>query len=129
MAKVSVLVDTDVFIDYFNSGRLAALFDSGQVTIYYSVVTRKELLSKPGLRQAEREAIRKQLVHHRMIKLDEAITRRYSELRDRYRWLEKEDALIAATALVKKLPLLTRNWKHFKLIEGLMLPTVTPAPG
>jgi predicted nucleic acid-binding protein len=35
--------------------------------------------------------------------------------------MEKEDALIAATALVKKLPLVTRNVKHYKSIQGLIL--------
>jgi hypothetical protein len=35
--------------------------------------------------------------------------------------LEKEDALIAATALAKRLPLMTRNWRHFRVIRGLTL--------
>jgi predicted nucleic acid-binding protein len=35
--------------------------------------------------------------------------------------IAKEDALIAATALQKKLPLLTRNWKHYRRIKGLVL--------
>ena len=30
MAKVSVLVDTDVFIDYFNTGRFSSVFDSSR---------------------------------------------------------------------------------------------------
>ncbi len=28
MAKISLLLDTDIFIDYFNTGRFHALFDS-----------------------------------------------------------------------------------------------------
>ena len=35
--------------------------------------------------------------------------------------MTKEDALIAATALHKKLPLLIRNWKHYRKIKGLVL--------
>jgi predicted nucleic acid-binding protein len=35
--------------------------------------------------------------------------------------LEREDALIAATALDKRLPLLTRNWRHFRRVPGLTL--------
>lgn len=88
MAKVSVLVDTDVFIDYFNSGRFSFLFNSTRFTVYYSVVTKKELLSKTGLR-------------------------------DQYPSLEKADALIAASALIKNLPLVTRNKKHFQIVAGL----------
>jgi predicted nucleic acid-binding protein len=119
MAKVPVLVDTDVFIDYFNSGRFSALFDSPRFTVYYSVITKKELLSKPGLREAERRAILQELGRCRIVKLTEVVTARYSELRDRYPALEKEDALIAASALVKNLPLVTRNKKHFQIVAGL----------
>lgn len=32
MAKISVLVDTDIFIDYFNTSRFHALFDSSRFT-------------------------------------------------------------------------------------------------
>lgn len=119
MAKVSVLVDTDVFIDYFNSGRFSSLFDSSRFTVYYSVVTKKELLSKPGLREAERQAVLHELSRCRLVKLTEAVATRYSELRERYPSLEKEDALIAASALVKNLPLVTRNKKHFRIVAGL----------
>jgi len=119
MAKVSVLVDTDVFIDYLNSGRFSSLFDPARFTVYYSIVTQKELLSKPGLREAGRQEIHAELSRYRLVSLTESITVRYSELRDRYPSLEKEDALIAATALVKNLPLVTRNKKHFQVITGL----------
>ena len=119
MAKVSVLVDTDVFIDYFNSGRFSSLFDSSRFTVYYSVVTKKELLSKPGLREAERQAILHELSQCRIVKLTEAITTRYFELRERHPSLDKEDALIAASALVKSMPLVTRNKRHFRIVVGL----------
>ncbi len=121
MAKVRFLIDTDVFIDYLNTGFLRAIFESKDFEIYYSVVTRKELLSKRGLKEAERQAILFTLKQHRIIPLNNRITTRYSELRRKYPFLEKEDALIAATALVRSLPLLTRNWKHYKAIEGLIL--------
>lgn len=66
MAKVSVLVDTDIFIEYFITSRFHARFDS--------------------------------------------ITARYSDLRRRHPALDKGDALIAATAHVKRLPLMTRAY-------------------
>jgi hypothetical protein len=62
MAKVSVLVEADVFIDYFHTGRFSTLFNSTRFTIYYSLVTKKELLTKPGFRDAEREAILAELI-------------------------------------------------------------------
>ncbi len=119
MAKVSVLIDTDVFIDYFNTGRFSVLFDRTRFVAYYSIVTKKELLSKPGLRDAERQAILQELRACRIVKLTISITTRYTELRHRHPSLEKADALIAASALVKNLPLVTRNKRHFKIVAGL----------
>lgn len=122
MAAVRLLVDTDILIDYFNIGRFSWL-DDPQNRIYYSVVTRSELLAKEGLKASEREAIDEALRRFRSVPLGPAIAARYSALRSQYPSLEKEDALIAATALVKGLPLMTRNWKHFRRITGLSLYT------
>ena len=121
MAKISLLLDTDIFIDFFNNGRFHALFDSSRFTVYYSIVTKKELLTKPGLRENEREAILAELIRCRLIALSEPITARYSELRRQHPSLDKGDALIAATALVKHLPLMTRNKRHFRMVTGLTL--------
>lgn len=121
MAAVRVLVDTDILIDYFNTRGYSWLLDDRRNRVYYSVVTRKELLSKEGLKDAERQAIKETLRRFRLVPLTSAIAARYSDLRRRYPDLEKEDALIAATALVKHLPLMTRNWKHFRHIAGLTL--------
>lgn len=121
MAKVKLLIDTDIVIDYLNTGLLRTIFEDRGFEVYYSVVTKKELLFKPGLKETERQAILFTLRRHRIIPLDDRITGTYSDLRRRYPSLEKEDALIAATALVKKLPLVTRNVKHYKNIQDLIL--------
>lgn len=121
MAKVSVLVDTDIFIDYFNTGRFSSLFDTARCTVYYSIITKKELLTKSGLRDAERDAILEELRPCRLINLSRAIAARYSDLRRRYPRLGKSDALIAATALVKHLPLVTGNTRHFRIVKDLAL--------
>ena len=121
MAKVKLLIDTDIVIDYLNTGLLRTIFEDRGFEVYYSVVTKKELLSKPGLKETERQAVLFTLRRHRIIPLDDRITGTYSDLRRRYPSLEKEDALIAATAIVKKLPLITRNVKHYKNIQGLIL--------
>ena len=102
MAAVRILVDTDIFIDDFNAGQYAGALDDRPATIYYSVVTRKELLGKPGLKDSERQAI-------------------VDAVRRSTPGLEREDALIAATALDKRLPLMTRNWRHFRRVPGLTL--------
>lgn len=79
MAKISVLVDTDIFIDYFNTGRFSTLFDSPR------------------------------------------FASRYSLLRHRHPSLEKGDALIAATVLVKQLPLLTSKTRHYRMVQEIDL--------
>ena len=121
MAKVKILIDTDIFIDYLNVGFLDRIFEGKAFQVYFSAVTRKELLSKPGLRDSERKAIVHILKKHRLIRLDRRIAIRYGDLRQAHPSLDKEDALIAATALVRRLPLLTRNLKHYRIIKGLVL--------
>jgi len=82
-------------------------------------------LAKRGLKEAKRQAILVTLNRHRIVPLDNRMARMYSDLRRKHPSLEKEDALIAATALVRRLPLATRNWKHYKVVAGLTLFTGT----
>lgn len=121
MEKISLLIDTDIFIDYFNTGRFSNILENKLFVIYYSVVTEKELLAKKGLRTPEREAILLTLKNYRRIRIDNVIALTYSELRRLYPLLDKEDVLIAATAITKRLPLVTRNYKHYKKIKELLL--------
>ena len=121
MAKIKVLIDTDIFIDYFNHGYFEEILENEEFMIYYSVITKKELLAKQGLKSSEKQAILYVLGKHRIINISADIANRYSALLDEYPEISKEDALIAATALHKSLPLLTRNWKHYRKIKGLVL--------
>ena len=86
-----------------------------------SVVTRKEPLTKRGLRDAERRAIVETLRRFRVVPITRAIAARYARVRAEARGIEREDALIAATAMEKRLPLMTRNWRHFRRLEELTL--------
>ena len=98
MAAVQVLVDTHILIDYFNAGDHSKLLDGRGNRVYYSIVTQKELLAKRGLSAAERRAIRIALGRFRLVPLSRAVTEGYSVLRRQYPSLEKENALVAATA-------------------------------
>ena len=122
MAKrLGLLVDSDIFIEYFNHRLFRTLFESGEFRIYYSVVTKKELLSKQGLKSSEKKAIRDCLGRFRMVPLGQAILQEYSGLRSRFHAAGKEDCLVAATALVKKFPLVTRNYRHYRIFQNLRL--------
>lgn len=121
MEKINLLVDTDIFIDYFNTGRFSTILENDSFVVYYSIVTEKELLSKRGLKASEKEAILYALKNYRRIKIDNVIASKYSELKQLYPSLDREDILIAATAITKNLPLVTSNYKHYRKIKELIL--------
>ena len=121
MEKINLLIDTDVFIDYFNTGRFSTILENDSFVVYYSIVTEKELLSKRGLKASEKEAILYALKNYRRIKIDNGIALNYSELKQLYPSLDREDILIAATAITKNLPLVTSNYKHYRRIKELIL--------
>jgi predicted nucleic acid-binding protein len=118
---LNLLIDTDIFIDYFNHQLFSDLFENKKFRVFYSVVTKKELLSKAGLTDAERKSINQLLSKYRIVSLEKSIVGKYSELRHQFPSSHKEDCLIAATAIIKKFYLATRNLKHFKIFPGLTL--------
>lgn len=118
------VVDTDIFIDYLNGvERMREILDSLRYRVYYSAVSKKELLAKRGLSSAEEQRIRLLLLKHRLIPVDEMIAQRFSHLLAQYadHGLRKADALVAATAWSRRLPLLTGNTKHYHFISEIAL--------
>ena len=61
-----------------------------------------------------------------MISVDDAIAEKYWMLLKKYesQGLRQADAIVAATAWQQSLPLLTRNQKHFRLINEIELAPV-----
>lgn len=121
MGENQLLIDTDVLIAYLNHRAYLRYLESDRYRVYYSAITKKELLSKRGLKSSERQAILTLLKRFRLIRIDRRVTDEYSRLRSRYPSLAKGDALIAASALARRLPLLTQNLRHFRVIRGLVL--------
>ncbi|MDP2279785.1 MAG: PIN domain-containing protein [Nitrospirota bacterium] len=124
MAKIRILMDTDVFIDALKGVRSAKeLFRIKDVEIYCSILSKKELLSKGGFKDSERKRVMTMLSDVRVLRIDEDISKKYLFLVKKYgeRTDSIVDYIIAATAWSKKLPLLTRNKKHFKQIEEITL--------
>lgn len=126
MAKIKLLVDTDIIIDYLKGVKTAKeIFRSGDIDIYCSVLSKKELLSKPGLKDSERIRIIKLMVRLKVVKIDENINKKYMLLIKKYGRRDMiVDYLIAATAWAKNLPLLTRNRRHFEFIKEIKLSPV-----
>lgn len=124
MAKIKLLIDTDVLIDSLKGIRSAKdLFRAKEIDLFCSVLSKKELLSKSGLRESERKRIMSLLSGIKVLRIDDDINRKYLSLMKKYG--DKPDLIvdyiIAATAWSKKLPLLTRNKKHFAHIQEIIL--------
>lgn len=127
MAKIKLLVDTDIIIDYLKGVKPAkALFKSEDSDIYCSILSKKELLSKAGLSESERKRVKDLLAGLKVLKIDSDINKKYMLLLNKYgeRQSSIADYVIAATAWAKNLPLLTRNQKHFKWIREIKLAPV-----
>jgi len=127
VATSALLLDTDILIDYLK-GILPAriLIDSAHFDHYYSTWTKKELLGKPGISETERREVEDLLGRFRTLPVDDAIAEKYWTLLKKYegQGLRQADAIIAATAWHKGLPLLTRNQKHFRFISEIELAPV-----
>lgn len=108
-----ILIDTDIFVDHL---RGAAELKPGRHRLHYSVITRAELFAgSTGTGIAARI-----LAPFREIPVDRSIAERAGRIR-RESGLRMPDALIAATALERRLGLATRNTKHFEPVRGLRI--------
>lgn len=122
MERADLLVDTDVFIDHLRGARR---LDPGPHALSYSTVTRCELFAGD---RGDEETIRHLLAPFRELDVDRAVAERAGALRRRT-GIRTPDALIAATALVHGLDLLTRNRRHFEVVPGLTVRTAPGEPG
>lgn len=117
------LIDTNVIIDY-TSNRLddkgsafaENIFNTGFNT---SVVVKIEVLGYNDA-PAKMQLLEEFLATATIYPLDDAITQKTIELR-RIKKLKLGDAIIAATALVYNLTIITRNTSDFNNIDGLSL--------
>ncbi|MGH2468335.1 MAG: type II toxin-antitoxin system VapC family toxin [Candidatus Limnocylindrales bacterium] len=109
-----LLVDTDVLVDHLRGARR---FEPGSRAAAYSVITRCELFAG---RSADEERLALLLAPFLELAVDREIAETAGRLR-RDGGIRTPDALIAATALVRGLALLTRNRRDFEAITGLHL--------
>ena len=73
MGEDQLLVDTDIRIAYLNRRAYRSYLESARYRVYYSAVTKKELLSKRGQKTSERQAIFTLLKRFRLIRIDRRV--------------------------------------------------------
>lgn len=121
-----LLVDTDICIDIScdYAPSIARLDRAEQAfTVAVSDITRMELLIGCADKHQQR-GIEKFMPRFDVVPVDAAVSARAVELLRRYRLSHGpllDGALIAATALVHAVPLLTKNTRDFRFVAGLAL--------
>ncbi|MGH7493912.1 MAG: type II toxin-antitoxin system VapC family toxin [bacterium] len=121
-----IIIDTDILIDAGRKIRQAVdrLDQEEQVsTLAISVVVQMELLVGCRNKQ-EQSKLNRFLKRFQIVGLSEAIGNMSIELLNRYHFshgLLIPDSLIAAVALTMDAPLLSKNQKDYRFIDGLRL--------
>ena len=109
-----VLVDTDVIVDHL---RGHARFDRAGDHAFYSVVTRAELFAGRGVDEGVVRTLLGPMVE---VPLDRELAESAGRIR-REVGVSLPDAVVAATALAKAIPVVTRNRRHFEGVRGLQV--------
>lgn len=115
------LIDTNAVIDYLSNklpGNASNMLDEEALEI--SVIIRMELLAW-GNAESQQLSILEDFINSVVVwSLDEPVIIKGIEIRKNFR-IKLPDAIIAATAVVHELTLVTRNVNDFKNITGLRL--------
>ena len=121
----SLLVDTDVLIDYLRGGEPAVSFlERARGPLLVSAISVAELYS--GVREgAERKAMESFLMAFELVVVDGIVAARGGLHRRKYgssHGVGLADALIAATAEIRRARLATLNRRHFPMVDGVVVP-------
>ena len=123
-----LLVDTDILIDVANNISTAIdrlKLEAQSLSLVVSVITQIKLIV--GCRnKTELQYLKKFLQDYELIAIDESVSIKATELVENYRLshgLLIHDALIAATAITRNIPLLSKNQKDYRFILELNLLT------
>jgi predicted nucleic acid-binding protein len=121
---MNYLLDTNFVINYFKGifSDDADKFTDSVINdlTYVSVITRMELLSWQSLKPKDEEVIKEFIFDSTVFSLEENIITKTILLR-RTNKIKLPDAIIAATAIVHNLQLITHNLKDFKNIPELIV--------
>jgi predicted nucleic acid-binding protein len=120
-----ILCDTNIFIHAFNGGTttIEALNRIGMEHVAVSSITVMELLQGMGNKR-ELTLMKKKIKYYDVIHFTPEVSQKSVELIDQFKLshgLQIPDAIIAATAIVFKLPLFTYNVRDFNFIPDIIL--------
>ncbi|MCF8304562.1 MAG: type II toxin-antitoxin system VapC family toxin [Bacteroidales bacterium] len=122
MGGKEYLIDTNVAIDYIgtNLPTIALSFIDRVIDsrYYISIINKIEMLGFPNISKQEESKFNDFCISAITIGLDDGIAGKTIEIRRLYK-IKLPDAIIAATALVNNLAVITRNKNDFEKIEGL----------
>ena len=117
-------LDTNAIIYYLDDDpTVVPLLDPifGQESaLFVSIVTELELLSHPGLTEEDIAEIQQLLTSVVIFPLESRLAQMAGALRRQYH-LKTPDSVVAATALLTRTTLVTRNIRDFQGIDGLSL--------
>lgn len=117
-------LDTNVIIYYLDEDpAVVSVLEpilAQDIAVFVSVVTELELLSHPGLTEDDMAEIAQVLTSMVVFPLESRLAQLAGALRRQYR-LKTPDSIVAATALLTRTTLVTRNIRDFQDVEALAL--------
>lgn len=122
MNGIDFIADTNALI-YFLDGN-SCMLPYATKSLGYSIISEMELLSFSGITQSEEIGIKTLLADCTKIQLTEDVKDKTIELRRKYK-TKLPDAIVAATAIVNNLPLISAD-KGFNQITELNLVSIAP---
>ncbi len=119
------LIDTNILI-YFFDGKLSDEQKEKVISIFeksfnISVITKIEFLGFKDYLDSEKYSQAKEFIKHaNVIQLSDDLVETIIEIKQEYN-IKLGDAIIATTALVNNLTVVTRNQKDFDKIDGVVV--------
>lgn len=130
MAQGKIICDTDVLIDYFDSSKVRYSATLNIINekirtenVVLSAITKMELIAGVGNKH-ELKLLSSNISGFQLLLINPKISSIAISLFEIYKLshnLALPDAIIAATAIVTKVPLFTYNLKDFRFIDNLQL--------
>jgi predicted nucleic acid-binding protein len=118
------LIDTNIIIYYLNgvipTDHYDKVSDIFRDSFNISTISKIEVLGWHRITDTNQLRIKRFLNQANVIYLNDEIEEKTIEIKQKVK-MDTPDAIVAATALVYQLTLVTRNEKDFKKVEGLSL--------